>query len=110
MLSCHKIHPIITVGAPIAALAPHRQVSPTRNAGLPPIITVALPWGNALTVGTCQGGGIGHTWVSPTVAAGIPPISTIGTPGPVIVPPWVDKSVTLAAGGMVLYRLIYKDC
>jgi hypothetical protein len=38
-------HPIITVGLPTAAEAPHRHTSPTRKAGRPPIITVVLPMG-----------------------------------------------------------------
>ena len=36
-------HPIVTVGLPTAADAPHRQASPTRRAGRPAIFTVALP-------------------------------------------------------------------
>jgi hypothetical protein len=42
--------PIITVGQPAAAVAPHKQASDVRIAGLPPIITVALPEGKMLDV------------------------------------------------------------
>ena len=36
-------HPIITVGAPTATLAPHPAASPARSAGIPPTSTVELP-------------------------------------------------------------------
>jgi hypothetical protein len=63
--------------------------------------TVTLPIGNGLTVGWCPDGGSEQVWVSPITAAGIPPMSTVAAPGPVITPPWVLTSPTLAAGGMV---------
>ncbi len=47
----HVLQPIITVGAPITAMAPQIQASVVRMAGRPPIRTVALPMGKALTVG-----------------------------------------------------------
>jgi hypothetical protein len=40
-----------TVGSPMAAMAPQRQASVARKAGRPPIKTVGLPAGKALTVG-----------------------------------------------------------
>jgi hypothetical protein len=42
---------MVTVGQPTAALAPQAQVSPVRNAGFPPIITVLLPIVKGLLVG-----------------------------------------------------------
>ena len=65
--------------------APHAAVSPTRAAGIPPIITVALPV--AIVEGGCTAGG-GNEQVCgvPTVAAGMPEISTEGTPGPAMTP------------------------
>ena len=36
---------------------------------------------------------------SVATAAGIPPMSTVGSPGPMMVPPWVVVSVTRAAAG-----------
>src|SRR5574343_1929143 len=92
-------HPIITVGLPSAADAPQAQVSPTRSAGLPPIITVALPIKNGLADGPCWGGK-GQLCKSPSTAAGLPPIVTVGTPGPVIEPPWLLMSPTQAAAGI----------
>jgi hypothetical protein len=88
------------VGSPTAAPAPHRQVSPTRRAGFPPMRTVVLPMGNRLAVGAWAGGGMGQTWLSVATAAGRLPINTVGTPGPTITPPWVLTSVTRAAAGM----------
>ena len=49
-------------------------MSPMRAAGMPPIITVALPF--AIT-----SGGPAQVAMSPMRAAGIPPISTVGQPG-----------------------------
>ena len=82
-------------------MAPQMHVSVVRRAGIPPIITVELPIGKGLTVGKCAGGGITQTWLSVAIAAGIPPISTVGTPGPIMVPPCVVTSPTLAAGGII---------
>lgn len=78
---------MITVGQPTAAIAPQIHASDVRIAGLPSIITVALPIGNGLDVGWCALGGSTHTCVSPATAAGMPPIITVGAPGPTIVPP-----------------------
>lgn len=89
---------------------PCAQVSPTRAAGLFPIMTVADPL-------RIVSGGPAHRQVSPITAATIFPISTVGTPGPTTGPPtWgmgagkagvcigqVCISVILAAGGIV-YR------
>ena len=47
----------MTVGSPTAAEAPQIQTSPTRTAGLPPIITETLPIGKGLDVGWCEFGG-----------------------------------------------------
>jgi len=91
---------MITVGVPTAAEAPQMHTSPTRKAGIPPIKTVVLPIGKGLTVGTWPGGGIGQTCWSVATAAGIPPMRTVAFPGPIMVPPCVLVSVTLAAGGM----------
>lgn len=103
-------YPIITVGSPIAGEAPQTQISPTRMAGLPPINTVILPTVNGLVVGWCEFGGREHTCISPATHAGIPPIWTVGSPGPVIVPPWVEMSVTLAAAGIIDVSLLYILC
>ena len=93
--------PIITVGSPTAAIAPQMQASVVLSAGLPAISTVALPVGNALTMG--WGTGMGHMCISPATADGFPPISTVGTPGPDTIPPWFETSVILAAGGIVCF-------
>jgi hypothetical protein len=45
------LHPIETVGAPTAAMAPQALASLVRRAGMPPIITVLLPAGKGPTVG-----------------------------------------------------------
>ena len=42
---------MLTVGAPMAAMAPHMQASVVLKAGFPPIVTVVLPMGKALAVG-----------------------------------------------------------
>ena len=79
--------PILTVTHPTAAIAPQMQASVVRKAGLPPIITVALPIGKMEDVMWPVLGGITHTWLSVATAAGCPPIITVGAPGPTIVPP-----------------------
>jgi hypothetical protein len=91
---------MLTEVAPTAAMAPHAQQSVVRNAGLPPICTVALPKTKGLEVGWCVSGGRTHTWVSDATAAGIPSMLTVATPGPIMVPPWVVTSPTRAAGGI----------
>jgi hypothetical protein len=66
--------------------------------------TVALPFGKILTTNGCaDDGGIEHWCVSNMTAAGAPPILTVGTPGPVIEPPCVVLSLTLAAAGIFLF-------
>jgi hypothetical protein len=80
-------------------------MSPTRNAGRPPIITVMLPIGNGVG-GWTAGGGKLHVWMSPTTAAGIPAMSTVGTPGPVMTPGCPVGSPTLAANGMTFPHLL----
>jgi len=82
-----QIQPIITVGSPTTAIAPQMQASDVRNAGMPPINTVALPIGKGLAVGWWAFGGSEQTCMSPATAAGIPPVKTVPTPGPTIVPP-----------------------
>ena len=97
-----------TVGSPTAAEAPQMQVSPTLMAGLPPMRTVALPMGKGEAVGWWALGGREHTWLSPMTQAGIPPIKTVASPGPMMVPPWLVVSSTLAAAGIfsiVSYQL-----
>lgn len=91
---------MLTVGHPTAAPAPQMQVSVVRKAGTPPINTVELPAVNALDVGWCPLGGNEQICISPTTAAGCPPIITVLTPGPIMVPPWVDVSPTLTAAGI----------
>src|SRR6267142_2441539 len=81
-------------------MAPQMQASLARTAGRPPMSTVVLPLGKALTVGWWPTGGNEHTCRSPATAAGMPPISTVATPGPVITPPCVLVSPTRAAAGM----------
>ena len=98
--------PISTVGAPTTAIAPQTQASVVLIAGLPPINTVVLPMGKGLTVGWWPTGGSEQACRSPATAAGNPPIKTVGTPGPVMIPPWLLTSVTLAAAGIAI-RLIY---
>ena len=97
---------MMTVGHPTAAIAPQPHTSVVRNAGLPPISTVVLPITNG-DDGICAGGGIGQVCKSPITAAGIPPINTVGSPGPVITPPWVVTSPTLAAAAIPVLFLIY---
>lgn len=72
--------PIITVKQPKTMVPPCADVSPTRAAGLLPIITVEEPF-------TIESGGPTHTQLSPITAAGILPINTVGIPGPTIGPP-----------------------
>jgi hypothetical protein len=91
--------PIITVGQPPIGMAPQPQGSVTRKAGLPPIITMELPRMNG-DEGMWLGGGMGQTWVSPITAAGMPPIITVETPGPMMTPPWLVGSPTLAAAAI----------
>jgi hypothetical protein len=80
--------------------APHRDMSPIRAAGIPPISTVGQP-GGAMAVGGCTAGGGNEQMCGvPTVAAGIPAISTVGTPGGPITPGWPVGSPTRAAGGI----------
>ena len=78
--------PIRTSLVPVTIAAPQPATSPIRNAGLPPINTLVLPWLKG--VGACGPavGGIAQAWVSPTTAAGMPPINTVDTPGPATVP------------------------
>ena len=81
----------MTVGAPTAAIALHRQASVVRTAGRPPISTLLLPLEKGLTVGWWEMGGKTQTCKSPATAAGMPPTKTVATPGPVIVPPWMQS-------------------
>jgi hypothetical protein len=101
-LPVHRRHPTTTVGQPTTAEAPQAQASPTRRAGRPAIITVALPAVNGLTVGWWPLGGSEQACMSPSTAAGLPAIITVATPGPVIVPPWLVVSPTQAAAGIVV--------
>ena len=83
-------------------------LSPTRAAGLKPIITLLEP----LTIGS-EGPTGAHKHMSLTRAAGMKPINTVGSPGVVIGPPTcgiggvpgitmgqVCMSVIRAAGGI----------
>lgn len=100
--------PIRTVGQPTAALAPQRQTSVVRIAGLPQINTVVLPIinGEDVRCGVLGVGTIAQVCISPITAAGIPPIITVAAPGPVITPPCVVKSPNLAAADIIIYLLI----
>src|SRR5215470_14579278 len=62
--------PISTLGAPLTIGAPQPDISPSRNAGRPPMNTVTLPL--AKGVGGCgpATGGIAQACISPATAAG----------------------------------------
>jgi hypothetical protein len=74
-----------TVGQPIAATPPWLDWSPTRAAGLPPIMTV----GDPLTMTSVPPL---HAALSPARAAGNPPIRTFAAP-PVAGPPTCGAGV-----------------
>lgn len=93
--------PIITVTQPTAGIAPQTQTSDVRNACFPPINTVALPVTNGETETCGDSEEIAQVCWSPITAAGSPPISTVGIPGPVMMPPCVEISVTLTAAAIV---------
>jgi hypothetical protein len=104
-----------TLNAPEVTTAPQAVKSPTRAAGLPPMVTVVLPF--AIVLGGCgpAGGGNAHVWMSPTAAASCPPIVTIPGPagaiGALIDPGWLVGSRILAAAGIVrlLNRVVNSD-
>lgn len=71
-----------TLGHPATIMPPCAVLSPRREAGLPPMSTVASPCASV------SGGELTHTARSPMRAAGAPPMSTVTSPLSTGPPPW----------------------
>jgi hypothetical protein len=89
---------LMELGGPLAMI-----MSPCRAAGMLLIMTVTLPMATVPPTWGTVPVNMGQAWKSADARqAGIPPMSTVGLPGPG--PngvPWLVKSPTLAAIGML---------